>query len=117
MYLLVGSTEVTDSPKFLALLSDRGCPLAETPIVLFTTIYLFPLNFGFDANFFALNFQIKTYCVPQTSSSNKTIQLDMPIDINRRVGNITDKTFSPYQGQKYLTDITRTGIPALFLLE
>jgi len=55
--------------------------------------------------------------VPQTSSSNKTIQLDMTIDINRSVGNITDKTFSPCRGQKYPTDITRIGIPALFLLE
>jgi len=41
----------------------------------------------------------------------------MTIDINGSVGNITDKTFCPCQGQKYPTDITWIGIPALFLLE
>jgi len=55
--------------------------------------------------------------VPQTNLSNKRIQLDMTIDINGSVGNITDKTFCPCQGQKYPTDITWIGIPALFLLE
>jgi len=55
LYLLVGSTEVTDSPKFLPLLSDRGCPLAVTPIVLSTATNLFPLYFGFNANFFVLS--------------------------------------------------------------
>jgi hypothetical protein len=63
------------------------------------------------------HFQMKTYCVPQTSSSNKTIHLDMTFDINGSVGNIAEKTFSPSRGHKYSTDITRIAISALFLLE
>jgi hypothetical protein len=55
--------------------------------------------------------------MPQTSSSNKTIQLDITIDIIGSVGNITVKSFSPCLGQKYPTDLRRIGIPSLFLLE
>jgi hypothetical protein len=45
------------------------------------------------------------------------IQLDMTIDMNCSVGNFTDKTFCQCRGQKYPTDITKIGIPTLFLLE
>ena len=41
----------------------------------------------------------------------------MTIDMNGSVGNITNKIICPCRGQKHPTDITRIGIPALFLLE
>jgi len=41
----------------------------------------------------------------QRNSRNKTIELNMIIDANGKVGNITGKTFFPRGRQKYTTEI------------
>jgi hypothetical protein len=85
---------------------------------LFTTSYLFPLPFGFDANFSHLGiYRRKTEFVPHKMSRNETIQLHMISDKNHMVGNVIDKTFSPPRRQKYLPDTEGPEVPALFLLE
>jgi hypothetical protein len=43
--------------------------------------------------------------------------LDMTIDTNGRVGNITEKTFSPRRSQKFSPATKGLEIPTLFLLE
>jgi hypothetical protein len=54
--------------------------------------------------------------VSQRNSRNKTIKLDLTIDIPGRVGNITDKTFNVEDKNITLTKKS-LGIPAIFLLE
>jgi hypothetical protein len=68
------------------LWSDTGCPFSETPVSFLTPTYLFPLNYGFNANFFVLvifKYEVNT-CHTQKPPANKTPELDTTIDTNGR---------------------------------
>jgi hypothetical protein len=72
MYLFVCCSAVLLYTKLLSpLWSDRSYLLSETPVLLLIRTYLFPLNFGFDVNFFVIViFKYKEH-IPHTHTTRK----------------------------------------------
>jgi hypothetical protein len=101
------------------LWSDRICPFSVTPVSLLTRIYLCPLHFGFDANFFVLViFKHKlntghTYTLVHETKHNNSI----PLSIEMAGCETLQSNISLYIEERNVPQTQNPRNFSLFLLE